>query len=63
MLCILGSSCSQKNQCKVNFSDWFDNALQTNPIHATGFFLYPLKTSENLWFFDDLRGYRKRSVA
>ena len=21
-----------------------------NPFHATGLFLYPLKTSENLWF-------------
>ena len=34
-----------------------------NPFHATGFFWYPLKTSENLWFSDVFRGYRKRPVA
>ena len=27
------------------------------------FFLYPLKTSENLWLSDVFRGYRKRPVA
>ena len=27
------------------------------------FFLYPLKTSENLWFSDIFRGYRKRPLA
>ena len=30
-----------------------------NPFHAARLFLYPLKTSENLWFSQDLRGYRK----
>ena len=34
-----------------------------NPFHATGLFRYPLKTSENLWFPDVFRGYRKRLVA
>ena len=34
-----------------------------NPFHAIGLFLYPLKTSENLRFFDVFRGYRKRPVA
>ena len=34
-----------------------------NPFHATGLFWYPLKTSENLWFSDVFRGYRKRPVA
>ena len=34
-----------------------------NPFHATGIFLYPLKKSENLWFSDVFRGYRKRPVA
>ena len=34
-----------------------------NPFHATGLFLFPLKTSENQRFSDVLRGYRKRSVA
>ena len=32
-------------------------------FHATGLFLYPLKTSEILWFSDVFRGYRKRPVA
>ena len=31
--------------------------------HATGLFLYPLKTSGNLWFSDVFRGYRKMPVA
>ena len=32
-------------------------------FRATGLFLYPLKTSENIWFSDVFRGYRKRLVA
>ena len=34
-----------------------------NPFHATDIFLYPLKTSENLWFSDVFRGVRKSPVA
>ena len=34
-----------------------------NPFHATGVFLYPLKTSENGRSSDVFRGYRKRPVA
>ena len=34
-----------------------------NPFHATDFFLYPLKTSENLWFSNVFRGYRERPVT
>ena len=34
-----------------------------NPFHATDLFLYPLKTLENLWFYDVFRGCRKRSGA
>ena len=34
-----------------------------NPFNATTFFLYPLETSENLWFSDVSRGYRKKAVA
>ena len=30
-----------------------------NPSHATGLFLYPLKTSEKQRFSDVFRGYRK----
>ena len=32
-------------------------------FHATGLLLYPLKTSENLWFSDVFRGYRKGPVT
>lgn len=34
-----------------------------NPFLATGLFLCPLKTSENLQFSDTFRGYRKRPVT
>ena len=34
-----------------------------NLFHATCLFLYPLKTSENLWFSDVFKGYRKIIVA
>ena len=34
-----------------------------NPFHATGLFLHPLKTSENLWFSDVFRGYGKRPAT
>ena len=34
-----------------------------NRFHATGLFLYPLKTSENQRFSDVFRCYRKRPVA
>ena len=34
----------------ATFYDYID------PFHATGIFLYPLKTSENLWFSDVIRG-------
>ena len=37
--------------------------LLLNPFHAIGLFLYLLKTSENLWFSDIFRAYRKRPVA
>ena len=30
---------------------------------ATVHFLYPLKTSENLWFSDVFRGYRKKLLT
>ena len=32
-------------------------------FYATGLFLYLPKTSENLWFSDIFRGFRKRPVA
>ena len=36
---------------------------QLKQFHGTGFFLYPLKTSENQKFTDVCRGYGKRPVA
>ena len=39
------------------------NIAAFNPIHASGSFFYPLKTSENKRFFDVSRGPRKRPVA
>ena len=33
------------------------------PFHATGLLRYPPKTSENFWFSDVFREYRKRLVA
>ena len=32
-----------------------------NPFNATGLFLYPLKTSENLWFSDFFQGVKKET--
>ena len=40
----------------------FKNPFWLTPFHATGFFLYPLKSSENLWFSDVFRGCRKRPM-
>ena len=34
-----------------------------NPFHASVLFLYPLKTSENLWFSDVFRWYRNSTVV
>ena len=34
-----------------------------NPFHANSPFLYPLKTSDNLWFSDIFREYRNRILA
>ena len=34
-----------------------------NPFHINFPFLYPLKTSENVWFSGVLRGYRNETLA
>ena len=39
------------------------NLVRANTFRATILFLYPMKTSENRWFCDVFRGYRKRPVA
>ena len=43
--------------CKENL--FFKKYFLKNPFHATGLFLYHLKTSENLGFSDVFREYRK----
>ena len=40
-----------------------DSLWFINPFHQIGLILYPLKTSENLWFSVVFRGYAKRSVV
>ena len=42
------------------FSDLF---RKLNPFHDTGFFLYPLKTTENLWYSHAFRVYRRKRVS
>ena len=37
-------------------------ATEFNPFHAMGLFLYPLKTSEKLWFSDVLRGVERNHL-
>ena len=46
-----------------SFSFPFSFLFLFNSFHATGLFLYLLKTSENLWFSDVFRRYRKRPMA
>ena len=57
------SSVSQK-RLKSSQGKMIDSN-KVNPFHATGLFLYPLKTLENQSFFDVFRSYRirKSSVA
>ena len=53
-------------KCLTIYKDFFPKKkkkLKVNPLHATDLFLYPLKTSKNLWFTDVFRGNRKRPVA
>ena len=42
---------------------WVFLGNDINPFRATDLFLYPLKTSENLWISDVFRGYRKIPVS
>ena len=43
-------------------SDLYFHIKSFSPFHANGFFLYPLKASESVWFSDNFREYRKRPV-
>ena len=33
-----------------------------NPFPVNNFFLYPLKSTENMWFFDLFRGYKRGAM-
>ena len=33
-----------------------------NPFPVNNFFLYPLKSTENMWFSDPLRGYKRGAL-
>ena len=61
--------CSENNLiCSENQMNGFLIKCNTGlkwvkPFHATGLFLYLLKTSENQTASDVLRGYRKRPLA
>ena len=46
----------------LSFISMFSRVL-FNPVYATTVFLDPLKASENIWFSDVFRGYRKRPVT
>ena len=51
------------NVKNVKMDDYYFFDGETPPInsfHATGYFLYPLKTSENQIFFDIFKGYTKK---
>ena len=37
--------------------------LLTNPFHATSLFLYPMKTSETLWFSNVFRGVQRETIV
>ena len=52
-----------RRQKPTNCLSVFDHfvRLALNLFHATDFFLYPLKRSENQSYSDVFRGYRKRS--
>ena len=46
---------------RVNFEHIWNN-IQLDPFHVTSLFLYPLKTSENLWFFVVFSPLRKTVI-
>ena len=41
-----------------NIVNWLKKS-PVNTFHATDLLLYPMKTSENVWFSDNFKGYRK----
>ena len=47
----------------VSYRNLPKRTLVVNQFHATGFFLYPLKTSGNFWFSHVFSEYRRRTVT
>ena len=42
---------------------WNIGLKWVNSFHANFLVLDPLKTSENIWFFEAFNGYRNRTLA
>ena len=55
----------RRNRFYLRFLQIFvqELSVSVNPLHVTGLFLYALKISENIWFSDVFRGYRKKPVT
>ena len=49
------------SQCKLTDYYSIERTIALNPFCVTVPFLYPLKTSENLWVSDNSRWHRKTS--
>ena len=60
LLHFFGNNSNKKEEAKVLYTCYTN---EVNPFHTTGFFWYPLKASENLWFFDVFKRYRNRPVT
>ena len=56
-----GKYCLEKLRIRSLFTQWW--SLILNPFHASISFLYPLKTSEKLWFSNVFRGYRNETLT
>ena len=55
----------RRNRFYLRFLQIFvqELSVSVDPLHVTGLFLYALKISENIWFPDVFRGYRKKPVT
>ena len=54
-----GNEHLSKGSTSKGYLTTFRNHLVFKLFHAIGLIQYPLKISENLWFSDVFRGYRK----
>ena len=57
-----GKKCLREKLCSMTIKKVKESKYYY-PFHATGLFVYPLKTSENLCFCDVFKAYRKRAVS